>query len=252
MTQRLKVRTLTAFATQGERPCQEDHVQANRERGIFSVADGFGGPDIGEHAAKEACSAVIEFLQRESGDEEATFPFIRKSSFSLSGNILFNSVIHANRKVMRLNQNQSIHQRGGASVLAACVDGDILSIANVGVCSAWLLREGRWVELVAPKSYARMCDPFIPNPDELLSVPLVSLGTHQDIEPEIVEYRVHLGDVVLFQTDGVNWELRELIARVQATSASPSDAARQTAEELESLGKDRKFSDNTSLLLINF
>ena len=48
---------LSTFLAQGEYPCQEDHILVDRDRGIFVVADGFGGPSSGHQAAKLSCES---------------------------------------------------------------------------------------------------------------------------------------------------------------------------------------------------
>src|SRR4051812_12232164 len=103
---------MAVFSANGARPFQEDHVANVRDKGIFIVADGFGGPVPGAAAAKTACDAVHSYLVKEAGDREATLPFIMRSYYSLAGNVLFNALIHANRKVIKLNQQKNVHDRG--------------------------------------------------------------------------------------------------------------------------------------------
>ncbi|HUP57351.1 MAG TPA: hypothetical protein VM598_07865, partial [Bdellovibrionota bacterium] len=122
----MSIRSVTVFQSSGSRPFQEDHVITQRERGIFVVADGFGGPVAGVAAAKTACEEVRNFLFKEAGDQDATLPFVLRSYFSLAGNVLFNALIHANRKVHLPNKKKAINERGGASVLAGYLDGNLL------------------------------------------------------------------------------------------------------------------------------
>jgi serine/threonine protein phosphatase PrpC len=147
------IKTSYSFLNIGQRPIQEDAVLANQEKGIFVVADGFGGGSSGTLAAKTACAEIEKFLFKEAGDLEATLPFVLRSYFSLAGNVLFNALIHANRKIFELNKGKSIHEKGGASAIAAFLDGDLLAIANVGSCSASVVRDGKTQELVTPRSY---------------------------------------------------------------------------------------------------
>lgn len=201
--EKIKVKGIFQFLSQGERPLQEDVVLAEMEKEIFVVADGFGGA-AGIQAAQKACEAVRSFLFKEAGDLEATLPFVLRSYFSLLGNVLFNALIHANRQVNLLNQNRNVNEKGGASVMAGYIDGDLLAIANVGVCTAWLIRGGKPVELVIPRSFARLSDPFASGfSGEMAAAPLMALGMYEDLEPEIFEYRLKEGDWVVFATDGV-------------------------------------------------
>ena len=221
---------------------------SNREKGIFVVADGFGGPAAGVSAAKAACEAVHRFLEKEAGDLEATFPFVFRSYFSLAGNVLFNALIFANRKVQSLNQKKGVHERGGASAVAAFMDGDLLALASVGACSAWLLRDGKMSELVVPRTYAKLRDPFSVDPLEQWQVPLMTLGTAEDLEPEIFEYQMKPGDWLLLQSDGLKQEQRQAILGHQLKQLSPE----KSLEEVSKLLESSHFTDNASLSLVIF
>jgi serine/threonine protein phosphatase PrpC len=243
-----KVRAVSTFSSKGARPAQEDHVLSLQEKGIFVIADGFGGPGPGAQAAKLACEAVRGFLFKEAGDLEATLPFVLRSYFSLAGNVLFNALIHANHKVRGLNRGKGIHERGGASVLAGFLDGDLLALANVGGCTAWLVRGGKSTELVTPRTYGRLCDPFQGEEREDLRVPLMAVGMADDLEPEILEYRVRPDDWLILHTDGVSAEVREKIVALQGRHSSPHAAN----EEAISVLNQCRFNDNASLSLIVF
>ena len=108
------VQAMLSFESEGMRSHQEDHLLADSERGIFIVADGFGGKIPGARASQSACEEVKGFLFKEAGDLDATLPFVLRSYFSLAGNVLFNALVHANRKVTRANLGKSAHEKGGA------------------------------------------------------------------------------------------------------------------------------------------
>ena len=110
----------------------EDRILSLPDKRILVVADGFGGGSSGKAAAERACAAVEQFLVHEAGDREATLPFVMRSYFSLAGNVLFNALVHANRLLLGANSSRSVNQRGGASVAAAFLDGEVLSVASVG------------------------------------------------------------------------------------------------------------------------
>lgn len=236
------IQSFTLFSSQGSAPSQEDHIVGKKDRGLFVVADGFGGSGPGAAASQVACESVLGFLEKEAGDLEATLPFVLKSYFSLAGNVLFNALVHANRKVTSLNKDKSLNEKGGASVLAGFLDEDILALANVGTCSAWLVRQGKATELVTPRSYARLCDPFAIDAHPEQSAPLMAMGISEDLEPEIVECRVRPGDWVILQSDGVSEEVRRSLIQLQ----SRGEVA------IEEFLRSREFADNASLALIRF
>jgi serine/threonine protein phosphatase PrpC len=248
---RLPVRALTVFSSPGARTSQEDHVMALKERGIFAVADGFGGPSSGLDAARSACDAIRTFLEKEAGDLEATLPFVLRSYYSLAGNVLFNALVHANRKLMGLNRGKGVHEKGGASVLAAFLDGNLLAIANIGGCTATLFRQGESVDLTIPRTYARLRDPFgtsATTVSDELRVPLTALGISEDLEPEIVECQVRSGDWLLLYTDGLEEGLKDEMFRLHRSGRAPTAAAEAATQAL----KDAKPLENVAFSLVIF
>lgn len=239
----MKLRSMTLFSTKGEAGVQEDFVLGRKERGLFVVADGFGGGEGGSRAARTACESVLGFLEKEAGDLDATLPFVLRRYYSLAGNVLFNALIHANRKVMAGNKGKSANARGGASVLAAYLDEDLFALANVGGCSAWLIRDGKIVELVVPRTYARLVDPFAVDPHIDLAVPLIAMGMTDDLEPEILEFRIRAGDWLLIQSDGIRAEIREEFQRIQVESPE---------FDPEEFIKARAFPENATFAFLRF
>jgi len=250
------IQAFTTFTAKGSRSFQEDAVLSSPEKGIFVVADGFGGPLPGAAASKNACEAVRGFLIKEAGDLEATMPFVLRSYYSLAGNVLFNALIHANRRLLTENQQKGVHERGGASVLAGFVDGNLLALANVGVCTAWLFRDGKAKELVMPRTYDRLYNPFAQGDAREMNsapgVPLTALGISEDMEPEIFEYRVQSGDWLLLHTDGVGAVSREKIFDLYARKRQTSQQAEHLVQEATQLLAQDSYTDNGAAAIIVF
>ncbi len=192
---------------QGMRPIQEDSFRFHAERGIFSVADGFGGPIPGVHASEFAGELVDTYLSRGSRDPDATLPFVLRSYLSLAGNILFNALIYANQRIFAENRKKNINERGGSSLVSAYLDEGLLTLASVGSCHAWLLRGDNYSPLITPRTYERLLNPG--GFSESLTwmgnsqVPLMALGMVEDLEPEMVECKVSPGDWLILHTDGL-------------------------------------------------
>jgi protein phosphatase len=241
------VKAVAAFTFQGRRPVQEDFVVVNKDKGVFAIADGFGGQS-GAEAAKTACESVRSFLDHEAGDLEATLPFVIRNYFSLAGNVLFNSFVHANRKVLALNKDRNVHEKGGASVIAGFLDGDLLALANVGACSAWLIREGRQMELVMPRTYGKLLNPYASDNPSRMAVPLMALGMQDDLEPEIFEYRVKPGDWLLLHSDGLSASARAKLCGLQGVIHG--DVA--VIDGVSRLVSSVDFDDNAAISLVIF
>ena len=250
-----RVRGITVFTHPGQRSVQEDFVLTNQEKGIFVVADGFGGASAGARAAQTACESVKKFLEHEARDAEATLPFVLRSYISLAGNVLFNAILFANQKILGLNKSKGVHEKGGSSVIAGYLDGDLLSLANVGGCTAWLGRGGRTVELVVPRTYGKLKDPFARDCPQEWSAPLTALGISEDLEPEIMEVQIHPGDWLMLHSDGLGSETRDRVFEVQGQGGGrlgDSELAESIDRLLRSVQLPGSDGDNSTLALIMF
>ena len=242
----ISIQWISTFLNKGKRSVQEDSVLVDREKGIVVVADGFGGPIAGVTASQEACEAVKTFLFKGARDRDATLPFELRTYFSLAGNVLFNSLIFANRKLMNLNRGKTVHEKGGASVIAGYIDGDLLAIANVGSCTAHIYRGGEHTSLVLPRTWSSLCDPFLKSHSDDFHIPLMALGIVNDLEPEILEYRLKKGDWITFETDGLPFDTPSEIAAIQRKNLSPE----QSAEQVSLFMKQHDFEDNAAVSLM--
>jgi len=193
------------WSSLGSSNVQEDYSDVLSEKNIFTLADGFGGQSYGDKAAQRVCEAAIDFIKKESGDIEATLPFVRKTYYSLEQNVLYNALIHANRTLLADNQKKQIFQKGGASILTAVIKQDWLTLAGVGTCSAWLFREDKQIPLLLEDSYLAVEGQTA----RQWNLPNVALGLTSDFEPKLTEHQVHSGDWIMFQTDGVTQEMRQ-------------------------------------------
>jgi serine/threonine protein phosphatase PrpC len=206
---RIPLKYAEGFQIQGQVSVQEDYFEINPERGIFIIADGFGG-GAGREAAELVTKSVRKFLEQEAGDLDATLPFELRPYYSLAGNVLFNAISYANQNLLKANEGLSYLESGGASLLAGYLEGRLLALANVGVNRLHLKRGSQVKEIVSPRSLLRQVNPM----DEEGTgdqVPLMSFGTVKRLEPEISEFEVRPGDQLYFQTAGVNTTFRKTL-----------------------------------------
>lgn len=245
-----RVEAVTVFSNRGDAPVHEDHIEVNPERGIFVLADGFGGPSPGAQTARLACQAIVEFLEREAEDGDATMPFVLKNHYSLTGNILFNALLYANLKVAERNHGKGIYEKGGASVVAGFTDGNVLALANIGACSAWLYRNGRAARVCTPQSYGRFEDPSSVDDETSpgAAVPLMALGINAELEPEIVEFKIQKQDWLVLHTSGAGLKHHSQLAGIQKQGFSQ----REVTQKAQSLFEAGTYIRNSTLCLGTF
>ncbi len=201
---------VTAYASisdPGESTLNEDSYIVVPKRQLFGVADGFGGNGIGDKTSKQVLEHVSFFVENGLGDSEVTLPFIYRSYYTSGANLIFNAFLYANRQLFEENKGRHINARGGASAMFVFFEGRHMTLANVGSCSAFLIRAGVVQELVKPRSYNTYRSTGTWNPH--WAFPLMALGTASDLEPEILELHVEKGDVIVMATDGIYPHLKK-------------------------------------------
>jgi hypothetical protein len=238
------------------RPIQEDSFRFHAERGIFSVADGFGGPIPGANASECACESIDAYLSRGSRDPDATLPFVLRSYLSLAGNVLLNAVAYANQRILEENKKKNINERGGSSLVSGYLDGDLLTLASVGSCHAWLLRGDNCSSLITPRTYERLLSPAdISGTSKLAGksqTPLMALGLVEDLEPEMVEFKVKSGDWFILHTDGLRFSKDqagfEKILDIKRKKLNKHQSAQNALSFMSEISKESL--DNATILLV--
>lgn len=240
---RIPYRWVEGFQLQGGLPVQEDYFEINADRGIFILADGFGG-STGKIAAEIAVKAVRQFLEQEAGDLDATLPFELRPYYSLAGNVLFNAIAFANQKLIQFNRDKNWMNSGGASLIAGYLEGRLLAVANVGTCNLHLWRQGKSKEILVPRSLAKQVNPFADEIAEGAAIPLISLGTARQLEPEIVEIEIREGDQLCFQTAPVQAALRDQLFQLNSNEG--------LSQIVDGLGSSGAVQANSSVIWTAF
>ena len=117
-----------------ERHANEDAYLARAP--IYVVADGMGGAQAGEVAAKIATEAFDSPLRADGNAEEE----------------LASVAAEANRRIFELARSDSSRSGMGTTLTGALVSGDEVSIVHVGDSRAYLLREGQLRQLTRDHS----------------------------------------------------------------------------------------------------
>ncbi|MGE4234484.1 MAG: PP2C family serine/threonine-protein phosphatase [Bacteriovoracia bacterium] len=255
------VRAFASATVSGEKDLNEDSVIVLPEKMLFGIADGYGGQNIGDAASKAVLGNVKYFVEHGLGDSEVTLPFVFRSYYTDSSNMIFNAILFANQKLVEENKRHHINARGGASVLFGFFEGRHLTLANVGTCGAFLVRPGLSqpivVPLLTPRSYQAKRGPQASEPHLVgWNFPLISCGHKTDVEPEIIELQVQKGDIIFLSSDGLfSWLQKEDLAGLEELSEVSeqeplSDKIGHYLDSLLDTAKKRGAKENMSGILL--
>src|SRR5262245_43169782 len=145
------------------RPTNEDCFSISPELQLCIVADGMGGHNAGEVAARLAVDAMVDYLA-EAGNPSAAgshydsggvsrWPLGFDPSLSEGGNLLRTAVYLANIRSLETAVLSREYAGMGTTIVAGLVRDGRLSVAHVGDSRLYLLSEGRLRQLTADDSW---------------------------------------------------------------------------------------------------
>ena len=235
------------------RPHNEDSLCVEPQLGLFVVCDGMGGHNAGEVASRLASDGVREHIRE--GLQRAHLGLVgqQDARFSASTNRLASAVRFANDVVYRAANSRSDYEGMGTTMVAAFLDGAVVSIAHVGDSRVYLRRGGDLRKLTEDHSLvAEQVRRGLLTEEEAEHSPLQNIitraiGMEATIEVTLSESTLIPGDCLLLCSDGLTRGVRP-DKILDAIRAAPDP---QTASnELVTLANQAGGEDNTTVIVI--
>lgn len=236
------------------RPTNEDCFGIDPELQLYVVADGMGGHAAGEVASRLAVETVLDYVadQRVS----TTWPYGYDRALSERANLLRTAVQAANTRVFEAAAASSSCSGMGTTIVAALVEGDLLTVAHVGDSRLYALRGGALEQLTDDDSWAAVMlardpslDPAILRTHPMRNALTSVIGSQPDVEVHIAERRLTADDVVVLTTDGVHGVLTpSALARACHRADEPRDIAARLVQAALAGGS----RDNCTAVVIRY
>ena len=199
----------------------EDCFAIDERLKLCVVADGMGGHNAGEVAARMAVDTVVDFVAERRGDprsalQDLAWPFGFDPSLSEAGNLLRTAIRLANVQIFEASATSDEYAGMGTTIVAALVDGDRLTVGHVGDSRLYLVANNHMRQLTHDDSWMAAVlaqDPGV-DPVILLHHPLRSaltnvVGARPRVDVHVVEQILSVGNVLLLSTDGVHGALED-------------------------------------------
>jgi protein phosphatase len=173
-------------------------VEADRQRGLFVVADGMGGHAAGEVASEMA----VQILQRELSD-------LRDVESAPASERVMNALKRANKAIHDRTLSEVDKQGMGTTVSVLVIAGRRYLIGQVGDSRVYLLRDGALRQLTKDHSYVQeQVDAGFLTPEQARYHPYSNVitrcvGASPEVEPDIYTGEVRIGDLFLVASDGL-------------------------------------------------
>ena len=218
-------------------------AEANRERGLFVVADGMGGHAAGEVASEMAVQIVAREL---SGAVDRT-------SISEIAGQLAQALKRANVAIYERTIAEVDKQGMGTTASVLMLSAGRYLIGQVGDSRVYLLRDGALTQLTKDHSYVQeQVDAGFLTPEQARYHPYSNVitrcvGASADVEPDTYEGVLKKGDVFLVASDGLTGMVddRRLLQLLMAR-ASPQ----RIVDALISEANGRGGLDNITAVLV--
>ena len=229
------------------RATNEDYFAINERLQLVVVADGMGGHNAGEVAARVAVDTIVGFVENELSPSFDTWPFGFDPSLSDSANVLKTAVQLANARVLERAGSAEEYAGMGTTVVAAIVDNNRLSVAHVGDSRLYIGQSGKLQPLTKDDSWMATIlasnpetDPAVLQHHPMRHALTNVVGSRSVADVHIVEQPLSGGEMLRLTTDGVHGvlDVRALERIVERA------AVEQVAAEIVSAALARGSRDN--------
>ncbi|MFC1863459.1 PP2C family protein-serine/threonine phosphatase [Thermodesulfobacteriota bacterium] len=135
------------------RSSNEDSYLCNEEEGLFFVADGMGGHASGKTASLTAIKSIEKFILK-SRSENSRWSVKISNKLSLEQNRLLAAASFGNRVIKKISKYTPSMKGMGTTLIGGVIEGDNLSVINVGDSRLYRIRDKRIEQLTQDHTLA--------------------------------------------------------------------------------------------------
>lgn len=218
----------------------EDYFISDCEAGVFILADGMGGANAGDYAARLSAEKIYKFLVdpvHRNGNETLEQAFEQT-----------NAIVRETAK-----DNPALDGMGTTLVVARKVDGDHFQIGSVGDSRAYLLSHKHLSLITQDQTWVAEVGSQLGLSDEAIKkhpmrhVLTMAVGTSDELRMSLCVVEVAKGDQLLLCSDGLHGVVQEqnLIETLESAKTLP-----EKCHYLIEAAKAAGGPDNVTVVLI--
>jgi len=231
----------------------EDRFAVDLSLNLFILCDGMGGQAAGEVASKLGVETILEHCRQAAENPALEMFGPYQAEYSEMTNRLASGVRLSNKAINDAADKSPSTIGMGSTVVAARLTGNVLSIAHVGDSRIYLLHDGVLRQLTQDHSLVMeqvrrgLISAEEASQSELANVIMRALGAEPDVEVDLDELWLNVGDQVLLCSDGLTRMATD--AQISLVLTEPY-TAQQACERLVELANELGGEDNVSVILI--
>lgn len=205
---------------------------------IIAVADGMGGHERGEVAAKIAIDTLLQRFAEADSDDPVLFI---KQAYRA-----------ANQTIYDDGSAKGEHNLMGTTLVTAIIRGEDLTVGNVGDSRAYLMRAGRLNQVTTDHSLvAEQVRMGVMTQDEARgsthkNIVTRAIGHRERVDVDIFEIKLLPEDRLLLSSDGIHDVLEESEMGEVLAALEPEEASRELISRALNAGS----SDNVSAICV--
>jgi serine/threonine protein phosphatase PrpC len=238
------------------RKLNEDNFLVDTEASLFAVCDGMGGHNAGEVASKMAIETLGAFIRRSHKEKEITWPYGLDVNLSFDGNRIKTAIKLANKKVFKAADNREDYTGMGTTAVAALMSDNLLTVGSAGDSRCYVLSGGALRQITRDDSWVSAAwAEGILAAEEIEKHPLrnvitKAVGAKEDIEIDVVEQKLAVGDIAIICSDGLHGMLNDkrILEVLTPAPVSLEDGASRLIDAANEAGG----KDNVSVVLVRY
>lgn len=215
---------------------------------LFMIFDGFGGSGIGDQCVLNLKENIKKNYLSFSSDPDATFPFFYSPRYLVEGNALINSMLYSHSFQLNENSSKEISARGGASGIMVAQVETLLTMASVGNCQAYLIRQGKIQSIFSPDNFEMLN--LDSSQRHLATLPTSGFGLYPDLSYQIKEVRIKEMDTIVLLTDGIYARLDH--SEILGIMINPKLDNKSKIREAMKLANTRGNLDNQTAFIMEY
>jgi PPM family protein phosphatase len=203
---------------------------------LFLVADGMGGAASGELASSMASTIVLEELSQKWSSSDEMSP----EGFATA---LRDAATVANERIHQFARQNPEHRGMGTTATIAGLVHDVVYVAQVGDSRAYLVRDGKAIQLTKDQSLMqRLVEAGEMTPEQAeqsdrRNIILQALGPEAQITVDLTHQQLRRDDVLILCSDGLSGLVRAAeIARHASELSDMSALCRRLVDRANELG----------------
>ncbi|MBL4682379.1 MAG: Stp1/IreP family PP2C-type Ser/Thr phosphatase [Pseudomonadales bacterium] len=232
----------------------EDYIHSEESIGLAVLADGMGGLNAGEVASSMSVHLLVnELTAYRNGTSLLEKEIGQDSDDSMEVQVVKHAIEKANSAVFHVSQTQAQCRGMGTTIVVSLFYDDKVAVGHIGDSRMYRFRNHRLEQLTKDHSFVQelidkgLCTPEEARTSKKKNVVTRAVGIAPDVEAEVHEYEVQVGDIYLMCSDGLTDLVNDY--NIEASLRELNSNLTEVASHLVEVANASGGKDNISIIL---